>query len=240
MNKKVIFGIIIIGIIAIILCVIFVTNRGDSGTSSNIFNNSYSGNAEEKILYAGKDIATGNYEIKCTDTSYAMDIVIFANEEDYKKFDAAERYTIGEFSKAVNAYSWADFEVKKDNKAYIQIKENYIIYLDKGSYEFNKCNISSSNELSSGVYIVDEDIDSGKYDIKCTSDSMEVTIFENAEKYNAYRKANRYTIGEAAEAIQNHSISSKYIYNGKTTSVELKSNMIMMIEDGNGEYTTTN
>lgn len=189
-----------------------------------------------KIYYVGDDIPAGTYVISCTKSEYGMDAVIFKSETEYKAFQDAEQFTVGEYRAAIEQHAWANFYIEEGETAYIGLESGNIILLDEGMCEFSKHDALSSNVLYSGIYVVGKDINAGSLDIKCTTDYLQVVVFENAEKYTEYHKASRFTVGEESDAIETHSASSDYIYKDGNTSVNLKDGMILMIDDGTGEY----
>ena len=189
-----------------------------------------------KVYYVGDEIPEGQYVVKCTKSNYGMDIIIFESEADYNQWQGAEKYTNGEYKRAEELYAWASFYVYEDECVYFSVKSGNIIVLDKGMCEFNKFNVKESNSLYSGVYIVGKDIDAGNININCPNEGIKVTIFENRNKYSDYHKSNRYTVGEESDALANNSLSSNYIYTGKSYSIRLEEGMILLINDGVGEY----
>ena len=194
---------------------------------------------DNKVYYVGDDIPAGSYIIECTKTSYSMDVVVFSGESTYEGFQNADKLTGGEYSAAVETYAWADFNIYENEKAYINLKNGYIILLDDGMCEFTKYNFSPDSNIYPGIYVINEDIPEGKYEIKCI-DWMEVTIFENSENYLKYHKTKRFTNGEENAAIEMYSISSDYLYSDDILSVNLKDEMILMITGKCGEIETDN
>ena len=65
-----------------------------------------------------------------------------------------------------------------------------------------------------------------------------MTLFEDRESYLVYHKADRFTVGEEAEAIKKYAYFSKYLYKGNSTSVKLVDGMILMVEDNVGRFVT--
>lgn len=193
-----------------------------------------------KVYNVGEDIPEDSYAINCTATEYGMDVVVFSSEEDYINFQNAEKFTNGEYRTAVETYAWADFYLENNETVYIKLNKGDLILLDDGKCEFNKYNTTDSNMLYSGIYVVGEDIASGHVDIKCLSEYLQVTLFENKEKYSEYHKSSRFTVGENSDAIDKFSESSDFIYSDNITSVHLQEGMILMIEDGFCEYSVDN
>lgn len=189
-----------------------------------------------KVYYVGDDIPAGNYAINCTKSEYGMDILVFESEQKFKDFQGAEQFTVGEYQTAVETHAWANFYVEENEFAYIGMKKGYVILLDDGMCEFNKYDANSSTTIYSGVYVVGEDIAAGNINIKCTSDRMQVTVFETKDNYVSYHQTSRFTVGEESDAIKKYALSSDYIGKGKATSVNLKDGMILVVDNGIGEY----
>ena len=189
-----------------------------------------------KVYYVGDDIPAGNYAINCTKSEYGMDILVFESEQKFKDFQGAEQFTVGEYQTAVETHAWANFYVKENEFAYIGLKKGYVILLDDGMCEFNKYDANSSTTIYSGVYVVGEDIAAGNLNIKCTSDRMQVTVFETKDNYISYHQTSRFTVGEESDAIEKYALSSDYIGKDKATSVNLKDGMILVVDNGIGEY----
>lgn len=189
-----------------------------------------------KVYYVGDDIPAGNYAINCTKSEYGMDILVFESEQKFKDFQGAEQFTVGEYQTAVETHAWANFYVEENEFAYIGLKKGYVILLDDGMCEFNKYDANSSTTIYSGVYVVGEDIAAGNLNIKCTSDRMQVTVFETKDNYVSYHQTSRFTVGEESDAIEKYALSSDYIGKDKATSVNLKEGMILVVDNGIGEY----
>ena len=188
-----------------------------------------------KVYYVGEDIPAGGYVINCTNTNYTMSVLIFASAQDFKGFQDSKKFTLGEFSDAVELYAWANFYLGQDDKAYIGLREGYIILLDGGKCEFNTYNPSEEQTLYSGLYVVGEDVNAEKINILCTTDYLKMTLFSGKDDYLNYHKSSRFTIGEETEAIQEFAESSDFIYTDDSTYANLRDGMIMMIEEGVGK-----
>lgn len=195
-----------------------------------------SGYYSNKVYYVGEDIPTGSYIVSCTGTDYAMDVVVFACFEDYQSFQNANKYTVGEYSEAVELNAWANFYLEQDEKAYVGLRDGYIILLDDGRCEFSKYDVSAAQALFSGIYVVGEDINADKINVKCMSDYLKVTLFESKDKYLEYLKTSRFTVGEELNAINRYAESTDFIYTDDSTYAKLQDGMVVMIEEGIGEY----
>lgn len=189
-----------------------------------------------KIYCVGDDIPEGTYVISCTKSEFGMDVVVFKSETEYKAFQNADQFTVGEYNTAIEQHAWVDFYIKEGETAYIGLESGNIILLDDGMCEFGKYDTLNSNVLHSGIYVVGKDISAGNLDIKCTTDYLQVVVFENSEKYTEYHKTSRFSVGEESDAIEAYSASSDFVYKDDTTSVNLQDGMILMLDDGTGEY----
>lgn len=199
-----------------------------SDEEDNIYNN--------KIYYVGDDISEGSYVVNCTASEYGMDVVVFQSETEYAAFQNAEQFTVGEYSRAIEQNAWIDLHIEENESAYVSLKSGNIILLNKGMCEFSKYDANSSNVLYSGIYFVGEDIPACSIDIRCTTDYLQVVAFDSASDYLTYHKTDRFTIGKESDAIKANASSSDYIYQDGTTSVKLEEGMVLMIDDGIGEY----
>lgn len=195
-----------------------------------------SGYYSNKVYYVGEDIPAGGYIVNCTGTDCAMDVVVFASSEDYQSFQNAKKFTVGEYSEAVELNAWANFYLEQDEKAYVGLRDGYIILLDDGRCEFGKYDASVAQTLYSGIYVVGEDINAAKINVKCTSDYLQVTLFESKDKYLEYHKTSRFTVGEESDAIEQYAESTEFIYTDNSTYAKLPDGMVMMVEEGTGEY----
>lgn len=222
-----------------------VTNTTESTTSTTQVNTEQSENNtsqpiedvySNKVYHVGEDLPPDTYVINCTISEYGMDVIVFESEKEYTDFQNANKTTNGKYRAAIEMYAWTDFYLNEDSNAFVNLKEGNIILLDNGKCEFTKHDTSSSNILHSGIYVAGEDINSAKIDIKCTSDWLQITIFENKYKYLSYHKTDRFTGGKEADAIEKNALSTDYIYTDNIASIDLEDGMILMIEDGTGEY----
>lgn len=191
---------------------------------------------DNKVYYVGDDIPEGSYVVNCTKSEYGMDIIIFKSKTEYAAFQNADQFTVGEYSVAIEQNAWTRLYVKENELAYVGLNSGNVILLDDGMCEFNKYDTANSNALYSGIYVVGNDIAAGDIDIKCTADGLRVVLFDSADKYAAYHKTSRFTVGEESDAIEANASSNNYVSEGKTTSIKLDEGMVMMIEGGVGEY----
>ena len=198
------------------------------GTSDGVY--------DDKVYIVGEDIPEGTYTVNCTKSDYGMDVVVFESKSAYKSFLNAERFTVGEYRTAIEQNAWLSLYIKENETAYIGLESGNIILLDSGMCEFSSYDVFTSNLLYSGIYVVGEDIPADNLDIKGTTDYLKIVVFDSIEKYSSYYKSERFTIGEESDAIEANASSSDYIYGDDSTSVRLEDGMVLMIDDGIGEY----
>ena len=189
-----------------------------------------------KVYYVGEDLPAGGYVISCTGTDFYMSAVVFENERSYEEFQDAKKTTVGDVNEAVEIHAWADFYLEQDEKAYIGLRKGNVILLNDGKCEFSKYNPDESQTVYSGIYVVGEDIEADKLNIKCISDYLQVTVFDSRDSYLAYHRSGRFTIGEESDAIEEFADSTDVVYEEESTYVNLSDKMIMMVEEGTGKY----
>lgn len=203
-----------------------------NGTESESESENYS----NVVYYVGDDIPAGGYVISCTGTNSLLEVTVFASEESYDGFQSADKFTVGDYSSAVEQYAWANFYLDKDENAYVGLREGYIILLDEGRCEFTKYDPTISLTIYPGIYVVGEDLTAEKVNIKCTSEYMQVTQFESKDKYLEYHKTSRFTVGEESDAINKYAESTDFIYTDDNTYAKLQDGMVIMVEEGTGDY----
>ena len=198
---------------------------------------SESKNNSDTVYSVGTDMPVGRYLIHCTETGSQLEIIVFTSQENYDEFQQADQFTIGEHKKAVEQYAWANFYLNPSDRAYVGLREGSIIVLRTGEFEFTEYNPAASLTLYPGIYVIGEDFIPGKVQIKCSSDYMQVTLFENEDQYLAYHQASRFTLGEESEAIEMYAASTAFIYSNDSTDAVLQDGMVLMITDGVGNCT---
>lgn len=192
------------------------------------------------VYTVGKDIEKGSYTIKCTKTNYMMEVVVFANKQAYEEFQKADKTTIGDYDEAIEAYAWTNFYIEENEELYLGLKKGNVILLNDGMCEFTRYDVKDSNKIYSGTYVVGEDINADKLNIECITEFLDITIFENEEAYITFRKTNRDTVGEEAEAINEHALSYKFLCKDDVTMIDFEEGMILLINDGCGEVSVDN
>ncbi len=213
------------------------TAEEDNATlSEEIDSESTSGNYSNVVYYVGNDIPVGGYVIHCTETNFQLEVTVFSNEENYEEFQNADKFTNGDYRTAVEQYAWADFYLNQDEDAYIGLQEGYIVLLDNGQCEFTEYDPATSQTIYSGIYVIGEDLNAEKINIKCSSSYMRVTQFKSKDNYLEYHKASRFTYGENSDAIEKHAESTDVIYTNDSTYANLQDGMILMVDEGVGNY----
>ena len=189
------------------------------------------------VVYSvGDDIPAGGYVVTCTGTDSVLEVTVFAGEESYDGFQGADKFTVGDYSSAVEQYAWANFFLDEGEAAYVGLREGYIILLDAGKCEFTKYDPAAAQTIYPGIYVVGEDLSPEKVNIKCTSEYMQVTQFASKDDYLGYHKTSRFTVGEESDAIEKYAASTDFIYADESTYANLQDGMVIMVEEGSGEY----
>lgn len=201
------------------------------------------------IYTVGDNLDIGSYTVTCTETSYALKVVVFDSIEAYNNYYAAERVTNGEELAAIEKNALTDFYVQEDESYFLGLNKGQIVMFDDGEGVLEKIDLSrtdiereslwfdnNNSPLCTGVYFVGKDITEAQYKLTCiTTDwSMEVTIFASADDYLSYHKSSRFTNGEESDAIQQYSTSDIYVDEGDSCFVALKEGYILMIKSGTG------
>lgn len=188
------------------------------------------------VYCVGDDIPAGGYVVTCTGTDSVLEATVFAGRESYDGFQSADKFTVGDYSSAVEQYAWADLFLYEGESAYIGLREGYFILLDAGRCEFTKYDPAAARTVYPGIYVVGEDLSAGKIDVKCTSDYMQVTQFASRDDYLGYHKTSRFTVGEESDAIEKYAAATDFVYRDESTYASLQDGMVVMVEDGAGEY----
>lgn len=194
-----------------------------------------SGDYSNVVYRTGDDIPAGGYVVTCTGTSSVLDVTVFADEESYDSFQGADKFTVGDYRNAVEQYAWANFFLDEGEDAYVGLRDGYIILLDQGRCEFTKYDPTASQTIYPGIYVVGEDLNAEKVNIKCTSEYMQVTQFASKDDYLGYHGTDRFTVGEESDAIEKYALSSDFISTDESTYADLQDGMVVMVEEGAGE-----
>lgn len=198
---------------------------------------SESKNNSDTVYCVGTDMPAGSYLIRCTETGSQLEIIVFTSQENYDEFQQTDQFTIGEHKKAVEQYAWANFYLNPSDSAYVGLREGSIVVLRTGEFELTEYDPAASLTLYPGIYVIGEDFIPGTVQIKCSSDYMQVTLFENEDQYLAYHQASRFTLGEESEAIEMYAESTAFISSNDSTEADLQDGMVLMITDGVGNCT---
>lgn len=225
-----------------------VSGEGHTGSGNGI--PVYSG-----IYTVGDNLDAGSYTLTCTETSYALKVVVFDSIESYNNYYAAERVTNGEELAAIEKNALVDFYVEEDEIYFLGLNKGQVVMFDSGEgnlekIDLNKADVKrvdlwfdgNSSPLCTGVYFVGKDIAEAQYKLTCTATdwSMAVTIYASADDYLSYHKSSRFTNGEESDAIQQYSMSNTYINEGDTCFVDLKAGYVLMVKDGTGSLDMVN
>ena len=102
-----------------------VSGEGHTGSGNGI--PVYSG-----IYTVGDNLDAGSYTLTCTETSYALKVVVFDSIESYNNYYAAERVTNGEESSAIEQNAISDFYIDQDESCYLNLREGMVLMIDDG------------------------------------------------------------------------------------------------------------
>lgn len=84
-------------------------------------------------LYLSKDIPRDAYMITCTDTDYAMGVIIFKDKEAYDQYSQADRFTVGEEQAAIEQYAMSDMYIYYGDTAYVNLADDMVVLVKGGS-----------------------------------------------------------------------------------------------------------
>ena len=192
--------------------------------------------------FVGNDIEASHYLLACTETEYSMQVIVFENMEAYKKYHQTCRFTNGEELAAIEQNALYDCYLNADETVYLNLADGYILLIDDGKGELNELNMDNSTAwysdenigLCSGVYFVENDLDTAQYSLTCTDSYMQVIVFENIDAYKTYHQSSRFTGGEESEAIKKNAAFNEYVYEGDSIAINLQAGNVLLISDGIG------
>lgn len=193
-------------------------------------------NYSSVVYYVGDDIPVGGYVVNCTGTDYGLEVTVFSSEENYEDFQNEDKFTVDDYNSAVEQYAWADFYLYEGEDAYVGLQEGYIVLLEEGRCEFTKYDPAASQTIYPGIYVVGEDLNTEKINIKCCSEYMQVTQFGSRDNYSKYHKTDRFTNGEESDAIEQYAESTDFISMDESIYADLQDGMVVMVDEGIGEY----
>jgi len=196
------------------------------------------------VYFVGKDIAAGNYILTCVDSSWAMEITVFENEENYYGYHKTSRFTVGEESDAKAQYAMINTTIWPDETYSLNIQDGYVVKIESGKGTLVSADGGAAPEASStgktkkimdGLYMPGN-IASGTYMITCTETNyaMQVLVFKDKAAYDDYVKEDPFTVGEAQNAIELHALSDFYIKQGDTAYINLDDDMVVSVDGGSG------
>ena len=84
-------------------------------------------------LYLSKDIPRDSYMITCTETDYAMGIIIFKDKESYNQYSQADRFTVGEEQAAIEQYAMSDMYIYYGDTAYVNLTDDMVVLVKGGT-----------------------------------------------------------------------------------------------------------
>ena len=196
------------------------------------------------VFFVGKDIKGDSYILTCTDSSWAMEITVFESEEQYSNYHKTSRFTVGEESDAKAQYALIDTTIWPDETYSLNIQDGYVLKIENGHRTLEstsgvatpaKSNNGKTRKIMDGLYL-SKDLPRDSYMITCTKTdyAMGIIIFKDKDAYNQYSQADRFTVGEEQNAIEQYALSDMYIYYGDTAYVNLTDDMVMLVKAGSG------
>ena len=196
------------------------------------------------VYFVGKDIAAGNYILTCVESSWAMEITVFENEENYFGYHKTSRFTVGEESDAKSQYAMINTTIWPDETYSLNIQDGYVVKIENGKGTLVSADGGAAPEASSsgkmkkimnGLYMPG-DIAKGTYMVTCTETNyaMQVLVFKDKAAYDDYVKEDPFTVGEAQNAIELHALSDFYIKQGDTAYINLDADMVVSVDGGSG------
>ena len=198
------------------------------------------------IYVVGKDINEGRYLITCTESDWGMMVILFENEDKYGSYMSSERFTIGEESRAIEQNALVRMEVPEDNSMFVGLLTGMVLKIENGIGQIDELdnlqNLGSDFTIYPGVYFVGRDINIGRYVIKCIEANwgMNAIIFENTDKYRAYKSAEKFTVGEEHRAIELNALVRIEIQEEESMYVGLETGMVLIIRNGVGQASLQN
>ena len=194
------------------------------------------------VYFVGNDIKSSRYLLTCTETEYSIQVLVFENMETYKAYHQTSRFTNGEELAAIEQNALYDCYLNTDETVYLNLADGYILLIDDGKGELNELNMDNSTAwysdenigLCSGVYFVENDLDTAQYSLTCTDSYMQVIVFENIDAYKTYHQSSRFTGDEESEAIEKNAAFNEYVYEGDSIAINLQAGNVLLISDGIG------
>lgn len=84
-------------------------------------------------LYMPGDLAEGTYMVTCTETGYAMQVLVFKDKAAYDEYVKEDPFTVGEAQTAIEKHALSDFYINQGNTAYINLDSEMVISVEGGS-----------------------------------------------------------------------------------------------------------
>lgn len=203
------------------------------------------------VLFVGRDISAGQYKLSCEEADWSMNVVVFANAEDYFSYHKTSRFTNGEEADAIEQYALSSAYVSQGESSFIDLKADYVLMIVDGSGSLEPINggIPDQDTDNSavfpalcGVYFVGNDLDAGSYFLTCsdTDWGLETLVFETKEDYIAYHQTGRFTNGEESAAIEQNALSDFHLGSDESCYLNLREGMVLVLSDGTGVMTSAN
>lgn len=196
--------------------------------------------------FVGKDIQEGNYVLTCTDTDYAMEVIVFESTEKYTSYFTSSRFTNGEESDAISANASSDEYIYKDDNLAVNIHEGNVLVIKDGTGSLGSGTTQEITgkaiDICKGVYNAG-DLETGTYMLTCTEADygIQVVVFANKDSYQAFVDADPFTNGEVNDAIEKNALYDTELTVGKTCYLNIDSDMVIVIDyEGKGQLVPVN
>ena len=198
----------------------------------------------EGVYFVGQDMAADSYVLTCIDSSWALEVTVFENEQKYFDYHKTNRFTVGEENDAIEQNALLHTTLWPDEQYTLNLQDGYVLKLSNGNgtlvsadepVELAKSNAGKKKNIMDGLYL-SKDISRGSYMVTCTKTdyAIQVLVFKDKATYDEYMQADQYTVGKAQEAIEQYAMSEYYLYYGDTAYVNLKDEMIVNVNGGSG------
>lgn len=92
------------------------------------------------VYFIGDDLEAGQYEIQCTNTDFAMNLIVFADRQAYNSYYESNRFTNGEEDAAIEQNAETNMLLSKDDTQSIYLNEGSVLLLKYGTGTMKKLN----------------------------------------------------------------------------------------------------
>ena len=192
----------------------------------------------------GQDMKAGSYALKCKEASYGMRVTVFKSESEYQEYFKSDRFTVGENNDAIEDHAKSDEYIYKDDECSLSLSNGEVLVIDDGDIiatfgggsDFEP---GETTTIGRGLY-EPGDIESGMYCVTPTETdyALQFVVFKDESSYDAFVKANPFTVGEYSEEIGNHALYELYVDKDQHGFLSIKDgNYLTVIGEGKAEIT---